>query len=68
MRASRQLRRSEITIRILAATPNAAAVQTWAAQLRNQLKQRGRPTQIELAQDSTLAADELRLELSSAAP
>ncbi|WP_218491383.1 hypothetical protein [Xanthomonas euvesicatoria] len=57
-----------ITIRILAATPNAAAVQTWAAQLRNQLKQRGRPTQIELAQDSTLAADELRLELSSAAP
>lgn len=57
-----------ITIRIMAATPNAAAVQTWAAQLRNQLKQRGRPTQIELAQDSTLAADELRLELSSAAP
>ncbi|MBV6796354.1 hypothetical protein KWH39_01370 [Xanthomonas campestris pv. obscurae] len=57
-----------ITIRILAATPNAAAVQTWAAQLRDQLKQRGRPTQIELAQDSTLAADELRLELSSAAP
>nr|WP_158308218.1 hypothetical protein [Xanthomonas euvesicatoria] len=57
-----------ITIRIMAATPNAAAVQTWAAQLRNQLKQRGRPTQIELAQDSTLAADELRLELSGAAP
>lgn len=57
-----------ITIRIMAATPSASAVQTWAAQLRKQFKQRGRPTQIELAQDSTLAADELRLELSSAAP
>ncbi|WP_372380748.1 hypothetical protein [Xanthomonas sp. NCPPB 1754] len=52
----------------MAATPSASAVQTWAAQLRKQFKQRGRPTQIELAQDSTLAADELRLELSGAAP
>ncbi len=56
------------TIRIMAATPNAAAVQTWAAQLRHRLKQRGWATQIALAQDSNLTADELRLELSGAAP
>ncbi|QER95309.1 hypothetical protein FLG15_15490 [Xanthomonas phaseoli pv. dieffenbachiae] len=47
-----------ITIGIKAATPDAASVQAWAAQLRNQLKRRGWPTQIELAQDNPLAADE----------
>ncbi|MFL8013641.1 hypothetical protein [Xanthomonas vasicola] len=52
----------------MAATPNAAAVQTWAAQLRHRLKQRGWATQIALAPDSNLTADELRLELSGAAP
>jgi hypothetical protein len=56
------------TIRIMAATPDAVVVQTWVARLRDQLKQRGWPTQIELAQDSNLAADELRLKLSGAAP
>ncbi|USJ02894.1 hypothetical protein MUG10_16385 [Xanthomonas prunicola] len=56
------------TIRIMAATPDAAVVQTWVARLRDQLEQRGWPTQIELAQDSNLAADELRLKLSGAAP
>ncbi|WP_425510685.1 hypothetical protein [Xanthomonas prunicola] len=52
----------------MAATPDAAVVQTWVARLRDQLEQRGWPTQIELAQDSNLAADELRLKLSGAAP
>ncbi|MET3144825.1 UNVERIFIED_ORG: hypothetical protein ABIB63_000623 [Xanthomonas axonopodis] len=47
-----------ITIGIKAATPDAASVQAWAAQLRNQLKRRGWPTQIELAQGNSLAADE----------
>ncbi|MCL1498462.1 hypothetical protein M3O57_07730 [Xanthomonas nasturtii] len=57
-----------LKIRITAAEPDATAVQTWLTQLRDQLKHRGWPTRIELAQDRSLGTDQLRLELSGVVP
>ncbi|CAD0319854.1 hypothetical protein CFBP7900_12900 [Xanthomonas hortorum pv. carotae] len=49
-------------IRLRAATADAPEVQSWATQLRDQLKQRGWSTQVDIVQDTHLAADQLRLE------
>ncbi|KQQ79953.1 hypothetical protein ASF73_01915 [Xanthomonas sp. Leaf131] len=49
-------------IRLWAAKSDAPEVQRWAAQLRDQLKQRGWSTQVDVVQDTHLAADQLRLE------
>ncbi|WP_139074363.1 hypothetical protein [Xanthomonas bromi] len=61
-------KQAPVTIRITAAMPNAAAVRSWVMQLRDQLTQRGWPTHIELAQDSSLSSDQLWLETLSALP
>ncbi|CAH2709364.1 hypothetical protein NCPPB1935_16590 [Xanthomonas campestris pv. nigromaculans] len=49
-------------IRLRAATADAPEVQSWATQLRDQLKQRSWSTQVDIVQDTHLAADQLRLE------
>ncbi|WP_232372917.1 hypothetical protein [Xanthomonas hydrangeae] len=54
--------RAPAQIRLQAATADAPEVQSWASQLRDQLKQRGWSTQVDIVQDTHLAADQLRLE------
>ncbi|NHF64349.1 hypothetical protein FFY45_00755 [Xanthomonas hortorum] len=54
--------RAPAQIRLRAATADAPEVQSWATQLRDQLKQRGWSTQVDIVQDTHLAADQLRLE------
>ena len=54
--------RTPAQIRLWAAKSDAPEVQRWAAQLRDQLKQRGWSTQVDVVQDTHLAADQLRLE------
>lgn len=54
--------RTPAQIRLRAATADAPEVQSWATQLRDQLKQRGWSTQVDIVQDTHLAADQLRLE------
>lgn len=52
-------------IRVWAATPDAPAVQRWAAGLRKQIQQRGWTTRVDVLQDTQLAADQLRVDVSS---
>lgn len=52
-------------IRLWAAAPNAPAVQRWAAGLREQIQQRGWTTRVDVLQDTQLAADQLRVDVSS---
>lgn len=52
-------------IRLWAAAPDAPAVQRWAAGLRKQIQQRGWTTRVDVLQDTQLAADQLRVDVSS---
>ncbi|MCC5084210.1 hypothetical protein [Xanthomonas campestris] len=52
-------------IRVWAATPDAPAVQRWAAGLRKQIQQRGWTTRVDVLQDTQLAAHQLRVDVSS---
>ncbi|WP_349753568.1 hypothetical protein [Xanthomonas campestris] len=52
-------------IRLWAAAPDAPAAQRWAAGLREQIQQRGWTTRLDVLQDTQLAADQLRVDVSS---
>ncbi|MCW1978503.1 hypothetical protein FHY33_002685 [Xanthomonas arboricola] len=52
-------------ILLWAAAPDAPAVQRWAAGLRKQIQQRGWTMRVDVLQDTQLAVDQLRVDMSS---